>query len=96
METEIEHGEWGYEASACEKRESPYASHGCVMFVGSRMEFMAPTGKSGFRKKNAAETRMIARPAFNHARASGSANFSSQSGLVADTSRSNYRTVPAM
>jgi len=31
-------------------------------------EFMTPTGKSGFRKKNAVETRMIAGYAFNHAR----------------------------
>lgn len=54
---------------------------------------MTPTGKSGFRKKNATETRMIARSAFNHVRASVRANFSSQSGLVADMTRDNYRTV---
>lgn len=53
-----------YEHERGEKRIAVYASHGRMMLG----EFMAPTGKSGFRMKNAAETRMIARFAFNHAR----------------------------
>jgi len=75
-----------------EKKEYPRV---CIarrhaMLVGS--EFMTPTGKSGFRKKNVVGTRMIAGYAFNHA---GSSQFFSRKRISVGYARGNYRTLAA-
>jgi hypothetical protein len=74
-------------------RREEYARVCIARVVGrSGSEFMTPTGKSGFRKKNIVETRMIADYAFNHA---GTSQFFSQKRISAGYARGNYRMLAA-